>query len=150
MRSATSRLLHVADIHAQLMPVYFREPSINLGVGAARGQPPHLTGQDFLKRFKHPGEIAAAYALTAEDFAALAKTYGRIGGLDRMATVREGVRAERGGQGAAARRRRHLAGLATRRCSKGQDMVDCMALLEARRHDRPLGVHLWRRARSRR
>jgi len=44
-------LLHVADIHGQLMPVYFREPSINLGVGAARGQPPHLTGGDFLKRY---------------------------------------------------------------------------------------------------
>ena len=44
-------LLHVADIHGQLVPVYFREPSVNLGVGEARGQPPHLTGKDFLKRF---------------------------------------------------------------------------------------------------
>ena len=89
-------LLHVADIHGQLMPVYFREPSINLGVGEARGQPPHLTGGDFLKRFGIPAKSAAAYALTSEDFSALAKTYGRIGGLDRLATVVKRVRAERG------------------------------------------------------
>src|SRR5271167_1151533 len=51
-------LLHVADIHGQLLPVYFREPSINLGVGEARGQPPHLTGGDFLKRFGIPEKSA--------------------------------------------------------------------------------------------
>src|SRR5665811_952913 len=89
-------LLHVADIHGQLMPVYFREPSINLGVGEARGQPPHLTGSDFLKRFGIPAKSAAVYALASEDFAALAKTYGRIGGLDRLATIIKRVRAERG------------------------------------------------------
>ena len=83
-------LLHVADIHGQLMPVYFREPSINLGVGAARGQPPHLTGTDFLKRFGIPARSAAAYALSAEDFSALAKSYGRIGGLDRLAAAEPG------------------------------------------------------------
>jgi sulfur-oxidizing protein SoxB len=49
-------LLHVADIHGQLMPVYFREPSVNLGVGEARGQPPHLSGGDFLKRFGIPAK----------------------------------------------------------------------------------------------
>src|ERR1035437_10419893 len=79
-------LLHVADIHGQLLPVYFREPSINLGVGVARGQPPHLTGADFLKRFGIPAKSAAAYALTAEEFSALAKSYGRIGGVDRVST----------------------------------------------------------------
>ena len=66
-------LLHVADMHGQLMPVYFREPSVNLGVGEARGQPPHLTGKDFLKRFGIPEKSAAAYALTDQDFAALAQ-----------------------------------------------------------------------------
>src|SRR5262245_48495561 len=44
-------LLHVADIHGQLLPVYFREPAVNLGVGEARGQPPHITGEAFLRRF---------------------------------------------------------------------------------------------------
>src|SRR5215475_10036045 len=89
-------LLHVADIHGQLLPVYFREPSINLGVGEARGQPPHLTGDDFLRRFGIAARSAAAYALTANDFEQLAKTYGRVGGLDRAATVIKAVRAERG------------------------------------------------------
>jgi sulfur-oxidizing protein SoxB len=123
-------LLHVADIHGQLLPVYFREPSVNLGVGEARGQPPHLTGRDFLRRFGIPEKSASAYALTDLDFATLAKSYGRIGGLDRLATVVKHVRAERGNekvlfldggdtwQGSLGANR-----------SKGQDMVDCMALL---------------------
>ena len=124
-------LLHVADIHGQLLPVYFREPSVNLGVGEARGQPPHLTGREFLRRFGIPEKSALAYVLTDLDFATLAKTYGRIGGLDRLATVVKHVRAERGNekvlfldggdtwQGSLGANR-----------SKGQDMVDCMALLK--------------------
>src|SRR4051794_6324535 len=80
-------LLHVADIHGQLLPVYFREPSVNLGSGEARGLPPHLTGADFLKRYGIAEKSAAAYALSAEDFAALAREFGRIGGLDRLATA---------------------------------------------------------------
>ena len=59
-------LLHIADLHGQLMPVYFREPSVNIGVGEARGQPPHLTGRDFLKKFGIPPRTAAAYALMQE------------------------------------------------------------------------------------
>src|SRR5438874_13166394 len=66
-------LLHVADVHGQLLPVYFREPSSNLGVGDAKGQPPHVTGQDYLTRFGIPAKSAAAYALAPEDFSALAK-----------------------------------------------------------------------------
>src|SRR6476646_3199567 len=89
-------LLHVADIHGQLSPVYFREPSVNLGVGAAKGLPPHLTGADFLQRFGISPKSAMAYALSAEDFSALAKSYGRIGGLDRLASVVKAVRAARG------------------------------------------------------
>ena len=69
-------LLHVADIHGQLMPVYFREPSVNLGAGDARGRPPHISGKDFLKRFGIAERSAAAYALTYDDFEALAKSYG--------------------------------------------------------------------------
>jgi sulfur-oxidizing protein SoxB len=124
-------LLHVADIHGQLVPVYFREPSVNSGVGEARGQPPHLTGKAFLKRFGIPEQSASAYALTDQNFEALAKSYGRIGGLDRLAVVIKHVRAERGNdkvlfldggdtwQGSLGANR-----------SKGQDMVDCMALLK--------------------
>ena len=123
-------LLHVADIHGQLLPVYFREPSINLGVGAARGQPPHLTGSDFLKRFGIPAKSAAAYALTSEDFSALAKTYGRIGGLDRLATVIKRVRAERGDKVLLLDGGDTWQGSLGANASRGQDMVDCMALLK--------------------
>jgi sulfur-oxidizing protein SoxB len=122
-------LLHVADIHGQLLPVYFREPSINLGVGAARGQPPHLIGTDFLKRFGIPAKSAAAYALTAEDFSALAKSYGSIGGLDRLATVVKRVRAERGDRVLLLDGGDTWQGSLGANASKGQDMVDCMALL---------------------
>jgi S-sulfosulfanyl-L-cysteine sulfohydrolase len=89
-------LLHFADLHGQLLPVYFREPSQNLGVGDARGNVPHLTGKDFLARFNIAPGTQAAYALASDDFSALAKSYGRIGGLDRLATAVKAVRAERG------------------------------------------------------
>jgi S-sulfosulfanyl-L-cysteine sulfohydrolase len=89
-------LLHFADLHGQLLPVYFREPSQNLGVGDRRGDVPHLAGKDFLARFNIAPGTRAAYALTSEDFSALAKSYGRIGGLDRLATAVKAVRAERG------------------------------------------------------
>jgi sulfur-oxidizing protein SoxB len=89
-------LVHVADIHGQLLPVYFREPSTNLGVGDAKGLVPHLTGRALLDLYKIPASSAAAYALASEDFVALAKSYGRIGGLDRIATVLKAIRAERG------------------------------------------------------
>ena len=123
-------LLHVADIHGQLMPVYFREPSINLGVGEARGQPPHLTGTDFLKRFGIAEKSADAYALTSDDFSALAKAYGRIGGLDRLATVVKRVRAERGDKVLFLDGGDTWQGSLGANRSKGQDMVDCMALLK--------------------
>jgi S-sulfosulfanyl-L-cysteine sulfohydrolase len=124
-------LLHMADLHGQLAPVYFREPSVNIGAGAARGLPPHLTGRDFLRKFDIPARSEAAYALTSDDFAALAKSYGRIGGLDRAATVIKAVRAERGVD-----RTLFLDGGDTWQGSlgayrtKGQDMVDCVKLLK--------------------
>jgi sulfur-oxidizing protein SoxB len=123
-------LLHVTDIHGQLMPVFFREPSVNLGVGEASGQPPHLTGADFLKRFGIPEKSAAAYAMTSEDFAALAKSYGKIGGLDRLATVVKKVRAERGDKVLLLDGGDTWQGSLSANASKGQDMVDCMALLK--------------------
>ncbi len=88
-------LLHIADIHAQLVPIYFREPSVNIGVGGARGLPPHLTGADFLQRFGLQKTTPEAYALSSEDFAALARSYGRVGGVDRLATLVKAIRAER-------------------------------------------------------
>jgi sulfur-oxidizing protein SoxB len=89
-------LVHITDIHAQLKPLYFREPSVNIGVGEAKGVPPHVTGVDFLKLYNIEPGTPHAYALTSQDFAALAGTYGRMGGLDRIAAVIRRVRAERG------------------------------------------------------
>jgi S-sulfosulfanyl-L-cysteine sulfohydrolase len=123
-------LVHLTDIHAQLRPIFFREPSINLGVGEARGEPPHVGGRAFLERFGLAAGSAAAHALTPEDFTALARAYGRMGGLDRIATVLKAIRAERG-----ADRVLFLDGgdtwqnSYTALATKGQDMVDCMKLL---------------------
>jgi len=88
-------LLNFTDCHAQLAPLYFREPSVNLGVGDVKGLVPHITGKDFLKHYGLRASSPAAYALSSDDFSALAKTYGRVGGLDRMATLVKAIRAER-------------------------------------------------------
>jgi S-sulfosulfanyl-L-cysteine sulfohydrolase len=89
-------LIHVTDLHAQFMPLHFREPSINLGVGEMKGLMPHVTGADFLKAYNIPAGSPLAHATASEDFAALAKQYGRMGGFDRVATVIKAIRATRG------------------------------------------------------
>ena len=124
-------LLHMADLHGQLSPVYAREPSRNVGIGDLKREPPYLTGAAFLKRFNIKPKSANAYAMSSEDFAALAKTYGRIGGLDRMATVVKTIRASRGTD-----RVLFLDGGDTWQGSlvahrtNGQAIVDCMKLLK--------------------
>jgi sulfur-oxidizing protein SoxB len=124
-------ILHLTDIHAQLKPVYFREPSINLGVGEAKAKPPHLTGKDFLAFYGIEAGTPDAHALTFADFAASAKTYGRMGGLDRIATVIKAIRGERGGDNVLL-----LDGGDTWQGSwsslqtKGQDMIDLMSMLQ--------------------
>ena len=123
-------LVHLADLHAQLKPVLFREPSVNIGVGEARGKVPHLTGRDLLDLYKIPPGSAQAYALTSDDFAALAKSYGRLGGLDRIATVVKSIRAERDGRTLFLDGGDTWQNSFTSMQTKGQDMVDCMALLK--------------------
>ncbi len=88
-------LIHITDIHAQMKPIYFREPEVNLGLGDVNGLPPHVTGADFLKMFNMKPGTPEAYALTYVDFTSLAKTYGRMGGIDRIATVVNAIRADR-------------------------------------------------------
>ncbi|AUQ74655.1 thiosulfohydrolase SoxB [Phaeobacter piscinae] len=88
-------LVHVTDIHAQLKPIYFREPSINLGVGENKGQVPHITGADFRKAYGIADGSPSAYALTYNDFTSLAQGYGRVGGLDRVSTIINAIRADR-------------------------------------------------------
>lgn len=88
-------LIHITDIHAQLKPIYFREPSVNLGVGGNKGHVPHVTGADFRKAYGIADGSASAYALTHDDFSSLAQGYGRVGGMDRVATVINAIRADR-------------------------------------------------------
>ncbi|MEM7685797.1 MAG: thiosulfohydrolase SoxB [Pseudomonadota bacterium] len=121
-------LIHLTDIHAQLKPVWFREPAINLGVGQVKGLPPHVTGKDFLKLYNIEAGSPGAYALTYQDFVSLAKGYGRMGGMDRVATVINAIRAERpetllldGGD--------TWHGSYTAEQTKGQDVVNVMNAL---------------------
>ncbi len=88
-------LIHVTDIHAQLKPIYFREPSVNIGVGGNKGAMPHVTGADFRKAYGIEGGSPSHYALSSGDFSSLAKGYGRVGGLDRVATIIQAIRADR-------------------------------------------------------
>jgi sulfur-oxidizing protein SoxB len=84
-------LLHITEVHAQLLPVYFREPSVNLG----NGKPPHLVGEAFLKKFRIPRKSALAHAFTHLDFEALARRYGKVGGYAHLATLVKRLRATR-------------------------------------------------------
>jgi sulfur-oxidizing protein SoxB len=88
-------LIHITDVHGQLKPLYFREPDINIGVGNVKGLPPHLTGKEFLSHFNVKAGSADAYSLSSEGFNSLAKSYGKMGGLDRVATVVNSIRASR-------------------------------------------------------
>ena len=88
-------LIHITDIHAQLKPIYFREPSINIGVGDNKGQVPHVTGAEFRKMYGIDDGSPSHYALSSGDFSALAQAYGRVGGLDRVSTVINAIRADR-------------------------------------------------------
>ena len=126
--SGNVTLIHITDIHAQLVPVWFREPEINLGVGSATGLVPHVTGADFRKLYGISDGSALDYALTYVDFTALARSYGRMGGIDRIATVVNAIRADRpdallldGGD--------TWQGSLTALRTEGQDMVNAMNAL---------------------
>ena len=89
-------LLHITDIHGQLKPLYFRPPSENFGIGKFEGIPPHLVGEAFLKHFNIEPNTPLAYAHTMLDYVPLAREFGKLGGLDRTATVIKQIRADRG------------------------------------------------------
>ena len=121
-------LLHITDCHAQLLPVYFREPNINIGIGDNRNQPPHLVGEYLLKHFGIPARSRDAYAFTSLDFTAAAHAYGKVGGFAHLATLIRRVRASRpeallldGGD--------TWQGSGTSLWTHGQDMVDAAKLL---------------------
>ena len=89
-----ARLLHFTDCHAQLEPVYFREPNVNIGIGAASGRPPHLVGAHLLDHTGIKPGTANAHAFTYLDFSAAAETYGKVGGFAHLKTLVDRQRAE--------------------------------------------------------
>src|SRR3982750_2366186 len=121
-------LLPLTDCHAQLKPVHFREPQANLGIAEARGRPPHLVGEAFLKAFDIPRKTREAHAYTYLDFERLARTYGKMGGFAHLATLVKRLKASRPGalllDGGDT-----WQGSATALWTKGQDMIDAQKLL---------------------
>ncbi|MBC7378729.1 MAG: thiosulfohydrolase SoxB [Burkholderiaceae bacterium] len=121
-------LLHMTDCHAQLKPIHFREPSVNLGVGDMRGRLPHLVGESLLKAARIPAGSAEAHALTYLDFDEAARRYGKVGGFAHLATLVKRMKASRPGalllDGGDT-----WQGSATALWTKGQDMVDVCKLL---------------------
>jgi S-sulfosulfanyl-L-cysteine sulfohydrolase len=121
-------LLHFTDCHAQLLPVYFREPSVNIGVAKSTNRPPHVVGDALLKMFRIRPGSREAYAFSHLDFAAAARRYGRLGGFAHLATLVNKLRAERkasllldGGD--------TWQGSATSLWTRGQDMIEAQKLL---------------------
>ncbi|NWG31788.1 MAG: thiosulfohydrolase SoxB [Rhodocyclaceae bacterium] len=127
-RFGNVHLLHFTDCHAQLLPIWFREPSVNLGVADMRGKPPHLVGEKLLKAYGIRPGTREAHAFTYLDFVQAAKTYGKVGGFAHLATLVKQLRASRPGalllDGGDT-----WQGSATALWSNGQDMVDACKLL---------------------
>ena len=89
--------MHFTDCHAQLMPIYYREPDIHIGVGHMQNELPHLVGKYLLDYLKIPARSNYAHALTFLDFPELAAKYGKTGGFAHLATLVKKLRAERPG-----------------------------------------------------
>jgi S-sulfosulfanyl-L-cysteine sulfohydrolase len=121
-------LLHFTDSHAQLDPLHFREPSVNLGVGTARGRPPHIVGEALLRQFGIAPGTRDAHAFTYLDFPAAAKRFGTMGGFAHLATLVRRLKASRPGalllDGGDT-----WQGSATSMWTRGQDMIDAQKLL---------------------
>ena len=90
-------LMHYTDCHAQLLPIYFREPNVNLGLGSMKGVPPHLVGENFLKYYNIEAGSMDAHAFTYIDFAEAAQKFGKVGGFAHLKTLVDQVRAQRPG-----------------------------------------------------
>jgi sulfur-oxidizing protein SoxB len=127
-RFGNVHFLHFTDCHAQLLPILFREPNVNLGVADMAGRPPHLVGDALLRHFGIRAGTAEAYAFSYLDFERAAKTYGKVGGFAHLATLVKRMRASRPGalllDGGDT-----WQGSATALWTRGQDMVDACKLL---------------------
>jgi sulfur-oxidizing protein SoxB len=127
-RFGNVHLLHFTDCHAQLLPNYFREPGVNIGVGGAAGRPPHLVGEALLHRFGVRSGTRDAYAFTCVDYTHAARRYGAVGGFAHLATLIKQLKADRPGalvlDGGDT-----WQGSALSLWSRGQDMVEAAQLL---------------------
>ncbi len=127
-KTGNVHLLHMTDCHAQLLPSYFREPSVNLGVGAMQGQLPHLVGEQLLKAAQIKSGTPEAHAFTYLNFERAAKQYGKVGGFAHLATLVKQLKAARPGalllDGGDT-----WQGSGTALWTQGQDMVDAAKLL---------------------
>ena len=127
-RFGNIHFLHFTDCHAQLLPILFREPNVNLGVAGMAGRPPHLVGEALLRHFGIKAGTAEAHAYTYLDFERAAQTYGKVGGFAHLATLVKQLKASRPGalllDGGDT-----WQGSATALWTKGQDMVDAAKLL---------------------
>ncbi|PCI19824.1 MAG: thiosulfohydrolase SoxB [Piscirickettsiaceae bacterium] len=126
-----ARLLHITDCHAQLKPIYFREPNVNIGLHAALGRTPHVVGEAFLKKNKLSKNSIEAHAFTYLNFNSAAKEYGKVGGFSYLSTLIKSLRSAAGGN-----EKSILLdggdtwqGSATAYWSRGKDMVQAANLL---------------------
>jgi len=121
-------IMHMTDCHAQLKPIYFREPDVNIGLGSNFGKPPHLVGEELLKHFGVRPNTMESHAFTYLNFEKAAKVYGKVGGFAHLSTLVKQVRASRPGSllldGGDT-----WQGSATSLWTDGQDMVDACKLL---------------------
>ncbi|OGA24047.1 MAG: thiosulfohydrolase SoxB [Betaproteobacteria bacterium RIFCSPLOWO2_02_FULL_67_26] len=126
--AGSATLLHFTDCHAQLLPLHFREPDVNIGLGEARGRPPHLVGEALLRYFRISPKTRLAHAYTQVDFEQAARRFGKVGGFAHLATLVKRVRAQRPGalllDGGDT-----WQGSATSLWTRGQDMIDAAKLL---------------------
>ncbi|MDH5649815.1 MAG: thiosulfohydrolase SoxB [Gammaproteobacteria bacterium] len=122
-------LLHFTDCHAQLNPIYFREPSINIGVGKAVGRPPHVVGDALLKEFNITANTPEAHAYTYLNYIEAASKYGKVGGFAHLSTLVKMLRAQRPNRSLLLDGGDTWQGSATSLWTNGQDMVDACKLL---------------------
>ncbi len=96
--NGNARIIHITDVHGQLLPVYFREPNVNLGVGDAYGRPPHVVGKKLLTRMGLNENSVESYAYSYLDFQNAAKKFGKTGGFPQIKTLLDSLREQAGGR----------------------------------------------------
>ncbi len=96
-KTGNVHLLHMTDCHAQLLPIYFREPNANIGVANMWGKVPHLVGAHLLKYAGIQAGSALAHAHTYLDFERAALQFGKVGGFAHLATLVKQLKASRPG-----------------------------------------------------